>query len=86
MNTIIKFGVAALAVGAFLPLPINAQTPNTFTRHRLPIPGAYFKNKKSPQPATVAVSKSEKVVRKQKQPLSNAANKLTKRVLSTSNH
>jgi hypothetical protein len=86
MNTIIKFGVAALAAGVFLPLPIKAQTPNTFTRHGLPIPGAYFKNKKSPHLATVAVSKSEKVVRKQKQPMSNAGNKQTKRGLSTSTH
>ena len=79
MNTIIKFGVTALATGAFLTLPINAQTPNTFTGHGLPIPGAYFKNKKSPQPATVAVSKSEKIVREQKQPMSKAGNKQTKR-------
>jgi hypothetical protein len=79
MNTIIKVGVAALAAGAFLPLPIEAQTPNTFTRHGLPIPGTYFKNKKSPQPATVAVSKSAKIVREQKQPISKAANKQTKR-------
>ena len=80
MNTIIKFGVTALATGAFLTLPINAQTPNTFTGHGLPIPGAYFKNKKSPQPATVAVSKSEKIVREQKQPMSKAGEKRTKQV------
>ena len=79
MNTIIKFGVAALAAGAFSTLPSKAETSDTFTRHGLPIPGTYFKNKKSPQPATVAVSKSAKIVRKQKQPMSKAGNKQTKR-------
>jgi hypothetical protein len=61
MNTTIKFGLAALAVGAFSILPGKADntTPDTFTRHGLPIPGAYFKNKESQQPAAIAVSKSE---------------------------
>ncbi len=67
MNTIIKFGLAALTVGAFSTLPSKAETPDTFTRHGLPIPGAYFKNKESQQPATVAVSKSGKGVGDQKQ-------------------
>jgi hypothetical protein len=52
----------ALALGAFLVLSGKAETPDTFTRHGLPIPGAYFKNKESQQPATVAVSKSGKGV------------------------
>ncbi len=60
MNTIIKFGLAALAAGAFSTLPSKAETPDTFTRHGLPIPGAYFKNQESQQPVTVAVSKSGK--------------------------
>jgi hypothetical protein len=50
MNTIIKFGLAALAAGAFSTLPSKAETPDTFTRHALPIPGAYFKNQESQQP------------------------------------
>jgi hypothetical protein len=62
MNRTIKFGLAALAVGAFSILPGKADitTPNPFTMHGLPIPGAYFKNKGSQRPATIAVSKSER--------------------------
>jgi hypothetical protein len=62
MNTTIKFGLAALAVGAFSILPGKADnaTPDTFTRHGLSIPGAYFKNKESQQLVTIAVSKSER--------------------------
>jgi hypothetical protein len=84
MNTIIKFGLAALAAGAFSTLPSKADTPdlsNPFTRHGLPIPGAYFKNKES-QPATVAVSKSGKGVGEQKQTTSKAGKKHTKHVRS----
>jgi len=80
MNTIIKFGLAALAAGAFSTLPSKAETPDTFTRHGLPIPGAYFKNKESQQPATVAVSKSGKGVGEQKQTTSKASKKHTKHV------
>ena len=58
MKTIVQFGLAALAAGAFFALPGNAETPDIFTKHGLPIPGAYFKNKESQQPATVGVSKS----------------------------
>jgi hypothetical protein len=56
MKTIGKFGLAALAAGAFWAgtLPSKAETPDTFTRHGLPIPGAYFKSKESQKPATVA--------------------------------
>src|SRR5258707_15064852 len=66
MKNIVQFGLAALAAGAFFALPGKAETPDTFTRHGLPIPGAYFKNKKSQQPASVAVSKSGKGVGEQK--------------------
>src|ERR1700738_1997934 len=64
MNTIIKFGLAALAAGTFATSPSKADndTPHTFTRHHLPIPGAYFKNKENQQPASVAASKSGRVV------------------------
>jgi len=65
MKTISKFGLATLAAGAFLAatLPGRAETPDTFTRHGLPIPGAYFAQK----PATIAVSKSGQGVGEQKQ-------------------
>jgi hypothetical protein len=80
MKNIIQFGLAALAVGAFSTFPSKAETPDTFTRHGLPIPGAYFKNKESQQPATVAVSKSEKGVGGQKQTTSKTGKRHTKDV------
>ena len=82
MNTIIKFGLAAFAAGAFSTLPSKADnnTPDSFTRHGLPIPGAYFKNRESQQPATIAVSKSGKGVGEQKQTTSKAGKKHTKHV------
>ncbi len=86
MNRIIKFAFAALAAGAFSTLPSKAETPDTFTRHGLPIPGAYFKNKESQQTATVAVSVSEKRVGEQKQPMLKARKEHTKRVAWTGNH
>jgi hypothetical protein len=66
MKTIAKFGLMAL-VGAFSTLPSKADTPDIFTRHGLPVPGVYFKNKESQQPATVGVSKSGQGVADQKQ-------------------
>jgi hypothetical protein len=80
MNTIIKFGLAALAAGAFSTLPSKAETPDIFTKHGLPVPGAYFKNKESQQPATVAVSKSEKGVGGQKQTTSKTGKRHTKHI------
>jgi len=86
MNTIIKFGLAALVVGAFSTLSSQAETPDTFTRHGLPIPGAYFKNKENQHPATVAVIIYEKRVGEQKQRMWKAGKKHTKRVAWTGNH
>jgi len=80
MNTMIKFGLAALASGALSTLPTKAETTDTFTRHGLPIPGAYFKNRESQQPATVAVSKSGQGVGDQKQTAPKAGKKHTKHV------
>ncbi len=73
MKTIVQFGLAALAAGAFLVLPGKAETPDIFTKHGLPLPGAYFKNKESQKPATVAVSKSGQGVGEQKQTASKAS-------------
>lgn len=89
MNTIIKCGFAALAAGAFSTLPSKAETPdlsNPFTRHGLPVPGAYFKVNESHQPTTVAVRKSEKRAGGQKQLMSNAGKKHTQRVTWMANH
>jgi hypothetical protein len=82
MNRVIKFGLAAFAAGAFSTLPSKADnnTPDSFTRHGLPIPGAYFKNRESLQPATIAVSKSEKGVGREKQTISKSGKKHTEHV------
>ena len=65
MNTIIKFGLATLTAGAFLASTLQARadeyasaSSNYFTKHGLPVPGAYFKAKESQQATTIAVSKS----------------------------
>jgi hypothetical protein len=72
MKNILKFGLAALAAGVLLgsTSPTKAETPdisNPFTKHGLPVPGAYFKNTESRQSATIAVSKSGQGVGEQKQ-------------------
>src|SRR2546430_8565046 len=84
MQKIIRWWLAALLTGAFLGVAwlSRAETSDTFTRHGLPIPGAYFKNKESQQPATVAVSKSGKGVGDQKQAAPKAGKKHTKSVQS----
>lgn len=82
MKTIVQFGLVAL-VGAFLALSGKAETPDIFTKHGLPLPGAYFKNKESQQPATIAVSKSGQGVGDQKQAAPKAGKKHAKSVHST---
>ena len=78
MKNIVQFGLAALAAGAFFALPGKAETPDIFTKHGLPLPGAYFKNKESQQPATVAVSKSGQGLGEQKRAAPKAGKKHTK--------
>jgi hypothetical protein len=84
MKTITKLGFAALAAGAFFAstLPVNAdqyasQLSNPFTKHGLPVPGAYFNARGSQQAATVAVSKSGQGVGEGKQPVSKVEKKQT---------
>jgi hypothetical protein len=82
MKTIAKFGFAALAVGAFFgsALPSNANTPdpaNPFTKHGLPIPGAYFQARENQQAATVAVSRSGQGVGEGNQPVSKVERQRT---------
>lgn len=82
MKTIAKFGFAALAVGAFfgMALSSNANTPdpsNPFTKHGLPIPGAYFQARENQQVATVAVSKSGQGMGEGKQPVSKVGKQRT---------
>jgi hypothetical protein len=85
MKNIIKFGLAALTAGALLgvTVPGQAETPDIFTKHGLPVPGAYFKNKESQRPATIAVSKSDQGVGKQKQTTSKTGKKRSQSVYST---
>jgi hypothetical protein len=82
MKTILRFGLATLTVGAFLGGAVlsNAETPDIFTKHGLPVPGVYFKNQESQQPATVAVSKAGQGVGDQK--TFKAAKKQTRHVHS----
>jgi hypothetical protein len=86
MKTIAKFGLAALAVGAFSILPSKADTPDAtvaFAKHGLPVPGTYFKAKERQETTTVAVSKSGQGVGEGKQPVSNVEKKRTHHVRST---
>ena len=90
MKTIAKFGLAALAVGAFLgsTLPVNAdqyvsELSNPFTKHGLPVPGAYFQARENQQAATVAVSKSGQGVGEGKQPVFKVDKKHIHHVRST---
>jgi hypothetical protein len=65
-KTMLKFGLTTLMTGALLLLttsPGNTETPNPnnpFTKHGLPVPGAYFDNKAHTQPRAVAASTSVK--------------------------
>ena len=92
MKTIAKFGFAALAVGAFFgsTLPVNAdqyasQFSNYFTKHGLPVPGAYFKANENQLTTTVAGSKSGQGVGEGKQTVSKVEKKSTHHVRSTAN-
>jgi hypothetical protein len=60
MKNIIRFGLATLGMGAILgaALSSKAETPDIFTKHDLPIPGAYFAKHSSQKSTTVAISKS----------------------------
>jgi hypothetical protein len=72
MKNIIRFGLATLGMGAILGavLSSKAETPDIFTRHDLPIPGAYFAKHTNQKSTTIAISKSGRGVREQKQPVS----------------
>ena len=62
-----RLGLSALATGVlWLTTSLsNADTPepaNAFTKHGLPVPGAYFKNKEETTRTAVVVAKSGKSV------------------------
>jgi len=59
----VKFGIFLLVAGTFFAgaLSTKAETPdpaNPFTKHGLPVPGAYFKNKATPLSASASAKSS----------------------------
>jgi hypothetical protein len=87
MNSIIKFGLATIAAGTILGSMVTvkaddyaSELSNPFTKHGLPVPGAYFKSQENQQSATIAVSKSGKGVGQQ---TNSTAGKKAKPVHST---
>jgi len=87
MNSIIKFGLATIAAGTLLGSTVTvkaddyaSELSNPFTKHGLPVPGAYFKSQENQQSATIAVSKSGKGVGQQ---TNSTVPKKTKTVRST---
>ncbi len=60
-----------------------SELSNPFTKHGLPVPGAYFKAKENQQATTVAVSKSGQGVGEQKQPVHKVEKKSTHHARST---
>jgi hypothetical protein len=89
ITSIVRFGVAALAIGAFsgVGLPVEADQvvwvkaqQLDFWRARGLVPPGSYSNEK---PATIAVSKAGQGVGEQKQTTSKAAKKGTQHVRST---
>ena len=81
----VKFGIFILAAGTFFAgaSPTKAETPdpaNPFTKHGLPVPGAYFKSKESPSSAAVAASASAKSGSAPKRTAAKATKKQTKQI------
>ena len=91
MKTIVKFGLAALVMGAFIGigLPVKAdqlvwvraQQLDYFRARGLMPPGSYFHNENQ-EPATIAVNKAGQGVGEQKQTASKTAKKSTHHVRS----
>jgi hypothetical protein len=66
MNVIFRLGLCALATGVLgLTTSLsNADTPepaNAFTKHGLPVPGAYFKNKETSRTSATAAKYGKSV-------------------------
>lgn len=79
----VKFIVFMFVAGAFLAgaSPTQAETPdpaNPFTKHGLPVPGAYFKSKETPLSAAVAATASAKSSASPKQTAAKATKAQTK--------
>ena len=90
-KTIVKFGIAALAMGAFfqasLPVKadqlvwVRAQQLDSFRARGLMPPGSYFHNENQ-KPATIAVNKAGQGVGEQKHTASKPAKKSTQHIRS----
>jgi hypothetical protein len=81
----IKFGIFMLVAGTFVAAAsaTKAETPdpaNPFTKHGLPVPGAYFKSKATPLSAAVAASASAKSSASPKQTAAKATKTQTKHI------
>jgi hypothetical protein len=90
MNVIFRFGLGALAIAAFslttcLSDADTLDPANAFTKHGLPVPGAYFKNKENTQWSVAAVAKSGKSVTNPNPTASKAAKKQANHVRSATN-
>jgi hypothetical protein len=89
ITSIVRFGIAALAMGAFfgIGLPVRAdqvvwaRTSNYFNARGLVPPGSYSHNENQ-KPATIAVNKAGQGVGEQKQTTSKAAKKGTQHARS----
>jgi hypothetical protein len=82
MNTITRIALGMIAVGTLFGAAVSAnadqyasELSNPFTKHGLPVPGAYFKAREDRAPTTIAVTKSGKGVGEQKQTVSKPAKK-----------
>jgi hypothetical protein len=77
MQNLLKFGLATLVATTFLgnALPSQAETPDIFTKHGLPVPGAYFAHQDNVKSTTIAVSKSGQGVGEQRQAQTKVAKK-----------
>ena len=88
MNIIFRFGLGTLVTGAFCLTTslANADTPepaNAFTKHGLPVPGAYFKNKEETSQTAVVVAKSGKSATNPNPTASKITKKQAKRLRDT---
>lgn len=88
MNIIFRFGLGALAIAAFslttcLSDADTLGAANAFTKHGLPVPGAYFKNKANTERSIAVMSKSGKSATNSNRTASRAAKKQEKQVRSS---
>ena len=84
----ITYELGALAIAAFslttsLTDADTLASANAFSKHGLPVPGAYFKNKENTQRSVVVVAKSGKSVTNPNSTVLKATKKRAKQARST---